>query len=144
MNKVRKLKPIKPLPLTDYIASKVSVLEWDAAEEVVRARDGVWFVCPCGGDGHYAFRNWIPEGNSAWLSPVLNCYDTNRQWLVKSVPVADIILKEETAYIKLLDRAETLVPKIVKKRGMNADTIFFLRDTHGIPEELVKEIMNGN
>lgn len=142
------------LPLADYIASKVGVLEWDAAEEVVlegdpfprshRNADGVYFVCPCGDGGHYAFRRWIPDGTSAYLSPVLNCYETEQQWLVKSIPVEDIILKEETAYIKLLDRATTLVPKIVKKRGMNADTLFFLRDTHGIPEELVNEIMNGN
>lgn len=141
---MKKIKPVTPLPLADYIASKVSVLEWDAMEEIVRARDGVWFVCPCGGEDHYAFRNWIPEGNSAWLSPVLNCYETEQQWLVKAIPVEDIILKEEMAYGKLLDRAMTLVPKIVKKRGMNADTLFFLRDTHGIPEELATEIMNGN
>lgn len=93
----------------------------------------MWHNCPCGGDDHYASRSFFPDGGSQTLSPILNCYITEQQWLIKDKSVQDIIKEEEDKYLKLLKNSEVIIEKVTKKLGKNAETLHFLWDTHGIP-----------
>lgn len=127
------------------MAAKAGVLEWNAARETGRGRDQfgrsiVMYACPCGKPDHDAYRVFI----TSELSPVLNCLETGQQWMVKAIPVADIIRVEEDNYAKLLDRAFTLVPKVIAKRGYSPETLEFLRDTHGIPNDIVEDICTAS
>lgn len=90
------------------------------------------YECPlCGPEAdHLAARATIAEGYSSYLSPVLNCFHRNLQWLVRSTPVADMIYNEEV--IALLAKAPKIIKKVIAERGYNEDTVKFLRETYGI------------
>lgn len=121
----------------------VAVLEADTLKEYHRGRfmgqDIVWYECPCGGD-HGAARFYYAEGYGTTLSPVLTCFINNLQWLVKEQTVADIVRGEEEAYFKLLSNAEKIVRKVMKEREKSDETLHYLWDTHGIPEEVVNDL----
>lgn len=117
----------------------------DGDLRVVREdRDHTWYVCPCGGNDHAASRSWYSNGHSMELSPVLNCYVTNQQWLVRLPDVAGIIQQEEKKYIDLLNRAGPIITKITKRRGKSEETKVFLFDTHGIPADVVDDFWIDN
>lgn len=99
----------------------------------------LWYKCPCGGD-HVAARLYYEDGYSMTLSPVLNCFINDIQWLVKQKSIEDIIRREEENYFKLLLSSEKTVKKVTKKMGKSPDTMHYLWDTHGIPEEIVEDI----
>lgn len=109
------------------------------------ATAGQWYECPCGGD-HAAWRPWVKEDGEKYvgcLGPILTCFVTDRQWLIRAVDVGSIILAEEVAYINLLGRAPAIVQKVVAKRGWSEETRAFLADTHGIEAELSQSIVEG-
>ena len=105
--------------------------------------DAQWCRCPCGGKDHLAYRRYYAEGLSKTLSPVVTCFRTNRQWLARPPDVAGIIESEERTCLALLARAPEIVKKVVKKRGWSKETAAFLRDTHGIDEEMAAKIVTG-
>lgn len=105
---------------------------------------GSWlcYICPCGSVEHYAVRSIIsdPDAYSSYPSPVLNCFETGQQWLVRPVNVQEVIREEEERYIQLLERAPAQLKKVVARRGWSEATIAYLKDTHGIERELAEEI----
>ncbi|MFH0828194.1 MAG: alanine--tRNA ligase [Candidatus Omnitrophota bacterium] len=72
--------------------------------------------------------------------------------LVKSrEDIADIILAEENNFISILDSSETLVMEKINDLGLNSyspesfgELVFCLHDTHGIPLEITKSILEKN
>jgi len=57
--------------------------------------------------------------------------------------IRDIILDEELKYFKLLDKAETIIPKILKKLGgkIDGNILSILHHTHGYEPEVVAAIV---
>lgn len=121
---------------------------------VQRRTEGYWpdtifyYDCPCGGKDHHAARYVSADPNdrtisAAKLSCVLNCYVTDKQWLIRPVDTAATIKGEEEKYIALLAKAPAIVKKVVAKRGWSEDTKAFLLDTHGIEGEVAEEIVSG-
>ena len=130
------------ITLQRWLASKVAIIsETDLImADIKMPHERLYYLCPCGGVDHYAARVYVEGGVSAYLSSVLSCYESGKQWAISPVRVSDVIKKEEEKFLKLLDRAQELVPKVIKKRGYSSETLFFLKDTHGIDEELSEEI----
>lgn len=131
-----------------WCESKEGILEESDIGVVIKkehfqGREWYFYKCPCRGDDHLAMRTFIEEGFSRHLSPVLNCFFTRKQWLVRPVDVAKVIKDEEEKYLKLIEKAPALVKKIVAKRGWSDETAFFLEDTHGIDRELAQSIIDG-
>lgn len=108
--------------------------------EYFMGQNVVWYKCPCDEEDHAAARFYYPDGLSQTLSPVLTCFLSNKQWLVKDRPVADIIRDEELAYLKLLERSESIINKVVKQLGKNDETLCYLWQTYGIAEEITKDL----
>lgn len=122
-----------------WFATKEGVLDLRDLQETARDKYGAWYQCPCG-NGHTALRCWFTEGVD--LSPVLTCFVTKTQWLVKA-DVAGTILDEEERYFKLLGKADRIVPRAIKRRGMSYETLNYLLDTHGIHPEVTRLIAEG-
>ena len=99
-----------------------------------------FYKCPCGGRDHYASRSTVEVDRGHWPSEILNCYETGKQWLVRHPDVPGIIRGEEEKYLKLLERAPAIVAKVVAQRGWSDATLAFLKDTHGIDEDLAREL----
>jgi hypothetical protein len=108
---------------------------------------GALYVCPCGGDGCCA---WLPdeifhddEGQPLSESPgsVLTCFDTGRQWLVPRIDVAATVKAEEETYLALLSRADKVIARTLTRRPRDETTVRFLQETHGIPEEISRDLM---
>lgn len=97
--------------------------------------DGVWFRCPCGGKDHVALARYIHEGLSKWMSPVLNCYMDNKQWLIQRPDTQRVIREEEEKYLQLLEKAPAIVEKVTRRKGWSEETLDYLWDTHGIDRE---------
>jgi len=111
----------------------------EVKREVFMGRHLVWYECPCGGKDHYAARLFYADGLSMTLSPVLTCFINNQQWLVRT-DVAGSIKDEEIMYFRLLKRSTKVVEKVTKERGRSDETVHYLWDTHGIPEEIVRDL----
>jgi len=105
----------------------------------INDQDVVCYDCPCG-DDHYAMRFYYEEGFEKTLSEVLNCFENNKQWLIKKPNVAEIIRKEEEAYLKLLEESKSIIEKITMKMGKSKETLHFLWDTHGIHKDITEDI----
>jgi len=124
-----------------------SVIEADDLTDAQRSfalkQDGRWFRCPCGSTEHLAYRQYIREGMSKSLSPVIVCFSTNQQWFVRSPEVASTILGEEMSYIHLLNKSPSIVRKVIRKKGWSKETKAFLMDTYGIDPEISQAIVDG-
>ena len=103
----------------------------------------MYYKCPCGAADHAAMRAFVHDGLSQYLSPVLNCYYTLKLWLVQSPDIIQIIRDEEEKCLNLLSRAPEIVRKVVAKKGWSNSTLQYLKDTHGIDEELSQKIVKG-
>ncbi len=97
-----------------------------------------WYDCPCGGADHLATRRYFSEGFGYTLSPVLTCFVTDRQWLVRPADVEAIIRAEEEAYLRVLEKSGPIVKKTIRKMGNCPETWAFLKDTYGIDKEMVE------
>ena len=110
---------------------------------VVKTRRGdklaaVWYDCPCG--PHKAFRSaTYPKWT---LSDLLTCPVTGKQWIL-TTDAAAVIADEERRYLDLLARAVKIMPKIVRERGLTPETFRFLHETHGIPEDVARDVLNA-
>lgn len=103
-------------------------------------RDFLWYECPCGGQDHAAARFFIEEGFSKSLSEVITCFINDKQWLIRPIDVAETIRDEEEKYFKLIARSTNIVEKVTAKRGESEETITYLWDTHGIPDDIVRDL----
>ena len=100
-----------------------------------------YYICPCGSEDHYGSRPYDPGALLDEYGCVLTCYDKNKQWLIKKTDIQQMIRTEEEHYIKLLEKAPSVVKKVIAKRGWSEETKAFLLDTHGIDPELAESIM---
>lgn len=117
----------------------------DAAElvEVRRDAEGIYYECPCGGTGHCAWRPALREGHTTvGLSDMLTCFETRRQWFVRT-DAADILRGEEQSYLDLLHNAEKVVRRVLPRvRHLGRDELLkFLHETHGIPEDVAGPLL---
>lgn len=125
-----------------WFASKEGTLDVRDLRQVRRDADGVWYECPCGGTDHVGLRRPMDYGGSVSISPVLTCFVTRRQWLV-TTDSAGIIRDEEQSFLDLLVSAEKTVAKAVRRRGASGETVAFLKDTHGVPEDVSRSLMGA-
>lgn len=130
------------LTIEDWLAAKAGILNESDLVAVEHLSDKYtqYYVCPCGDKDHYAVRRLIIDGLQ-W-SVVVNCLEKMLQWAVRppTYDIVGIIEQEEIKYAKVIERADKIVPKEIKKRGDVPETYAFLKDSHGIEEELAKEI----
>src|SRR5689334_10141708 len=129
-----------------WFAAKAGILnEQDLKllhSEVFMGRTLLFYDCPCGGKDHLAARSVIQTDFSQEPSPILNCFETRQQWLVKPPNVKGIIRTEEEKYLKLLKLAPKIIAKILAKYGLSDNTLFLLKDTYGIDPEIVDMFIN--
>ena len=56
--------------------------------------------------------------------------------------IEDVILKEEQQYVRLSNRSESIIKKILKERKMSGSTLAFIKQTYGILPEDVCDILD--
>lgn len=105
-----------------------------------------YYICPCDKKEGCASIPW-DSSNINGLGNILSCYcdlKNPKQWLVHHFNTEEIknsIYVEEIKYLNLLKKADVIVPKIIKKMGLNDNTLDFLKETHGIDKEIVEIIL---
>lgn len=111
----------------------------------------IWCECPSCGNSSDHFASYCIPPDRYYDCGILTCYVSNQQWLIKprviprgEIEIQKIILEEETKFLDLLQKSEKIVQKITKKKGKSEETIKYLFDTHGIPEDVVRDIWGIN
>ena len=110
---------------------------------VKRDQHNHYYVCPCGGTDHYAMRMIAPKVVAApnkvaldngWpaKAPILNCYQTDKFWIIDD-NVVNVINREEKKFNALLDKWVPLLPT-----EMTAAQAFDYHTSKGVPFELVE------
>ncbi len=94
--------------------------------------DGAYYACPCGGEDHHAWRPLEDFGTTRSPASILTCFVTGRQWVIQT-NMGEIVREEEAKAIALIDRAEKVIGKVLRKRAPTEETARYLLDTHGIP-----------
>lgn len=84
------------------------------------------------------------------FSPVLHCYETNKQWMILDNIdwVTSIVHEEEVKYLDLLKRAPSIIARYLKKKkidpGLLTDDHFLdLRSTYGLDEDTVQHYLKS-
>ncbi len=115
---------------------------------------GSWITCPTFNPTHYAlwpFVEYDPEnpkphvGRGMQRGDIVTCFKCCKQWFVRDPVRPDIegiIAGEEQRYLTLLANAEITVTKVAQRRGISEDTVHFLHETHGVPKDVSRAILN--
>lgn len=78
-----------------------------------------------------------------WIQPEPGGYGYKRCPKYKVTDIKGTLYAEEVKFLKLLERAEKEVPRIIKKLGgMSGETLAVLRHTHGYDPETVDGVVN--
>lgn len=77
-----------------------------------------------------------------WLQPKLGGYGYKQCPKYKATDIKGTLYAEEVKFLKLLERAEKEVPRIIKKLGgMSGETLAILHHTHGYDPETVDGVV---
>lgn len=77
-----------------------------------------------------------------WLQPELGNYGYKQCPKYKVTDIKGTLYAEEVKFLKLLERAEKEVPRIIKKLGgMSGETLAILHHTHGYDPETVDGVV---
>jgi alanyl-tRNA synthetase len=62
--------------------------------------------------------------------------------VIESSQVTDVLAAEERKFRELVSRGRTLLQRLYPSRQLTREDYKFLRDTHGLPQELVTELLS--
>ena len=62
--------------------------------------------------------------------------------VIESSQVTDVLAAEERKFRELVSRGRTLLQRLCPSRQLTRENYKFLRDTHGLPQELVTELLS--
>lgn len=120
---------------------------WSANKTAIDVRDigepvmgNEWYRCPCG-CGNKAYRPCVMDGGTfVGMAEIMTCFASGRQWVIVT-DAAEIVCDEEQRYFDLLAKADVVCRKVFARRGTGEDVIAFLKDTHGIDEEIARSFI---